>query len=310
VVLLGGLLVGCGNAGSTATDADGGTAGGETTGDGTAGATAPCTDGRQSGFVMPNPASTGLPNPASYTTNGDGTVTDNVTGLVWQGTVDPGSYTQAQAATYCASLGGAWRLPTRVELVSLVDFTIASPGVTINQTYFPSTPAAEFWTSSPAAGDSSYAWLVAFDGGIASIGVVQSANRVRCVEAGPRARAASKCEPTRYQVQAGGLVLDSATGLTWQQNASGDSYAWSDATASCAGLGAGWRLPSLTELQTIVDDTTFNPAIDQTAFPNTPGTYFWTSSAYGSDGAYYVFFDSGFTGIDGACVTFSARCVR
>jgi hypothetical protein len=33
---------------------------------------------------MPNPASSGLPNPASYTDLGDGTVKDNVTGLIWQ----------------------------------------------------------------------------------------------------------------------------------------------------------------------------------------------------------------------------------
>lgn len=141
---------------------------------------APVTDAiGQRGFVMPNPASTGLPNAASYTTNGDGTVTDNVTGLIWQGTVDPGSYTQAQAATYCANLGGAWRLPTRLELVSLVDFTIAYPGLPINQTYFPNTPGAAFWTSSAYA--SGYAWFVAFDSGVSSADVVDSASKVRCV---------------------------------------------------------------------------------------------------------------------------------
>ena len=157
VMLLGGMCIACGKPGSTA--------------DGAAGV--------RCGFVMPNPASTGLPNPASYTTNG-GTVTDNVTGLIWQGTVDPGSYAPAQAATHCANLGGAWRLPTRVELVSLVDFTIASPGPTINQTYFPNTPGAAFCTSS-AYGASGGAWFVAFDSGIAGADVVPSAYKVRCV---------------------------------------------------------------------------------------------------------------------------------
>ena len=144
--------------------------------------------------------------------------------------------------------------------------------------------------------------------------------------AGARVLAASKCYPTRYQVQAGGLVLDDATGLTWQQTVSAGSYTWRAATTYCAGLGTGWRLPSLTELQTIVDDTTFNPAIDGTAFPNTPSTYFWTSSAFGasdggasdggasdggaSGGAWFVFFNSGFTGVNDAALTFSVRCVR
>jgi hypothetical protein len=216
MMLLGGLCMGCGESGSAGTGAAGGdTAGGETTGNGStdangggqggsAGSTAGAggdsaraasgggsigatdttgTGGTMAircGFVMPNPASTGLPNPASYTTNGDGTVTDNVTGLIWQGTVDSGSYTQAQAATYCASLGGAWRLPTRVELVSLVDFTVF-PGLTINQVYFPNTPGAAFWTSSAAAGASDYRWIVAFDSGIASIDTVGSNYNVRCV---------------------------------------------------------------------------------------------------------------------------------
>jgi hypothetical protein len=166
VMLLGGLCIGCGKSGSTNDDMCTGV---------------PVTDViGQSGFVMPNPASTGLPNPASYTTNGDGTVTDNVTGLIWRGTVDPGSYTPTQAATYCANLGGGWRLPTRVELVSLVDFTIASPGPTINQTYFPNTPGAAFGTSS-AYGASGGAWLVAFDSGLTSADFVPNAYKVRCV---------------------------------------------------------------------------------------------------------------------------------
>jgi hypothetical protein len=128
--------------------------------------------------------------------------------------------------------------------------------------------------------------------------------------AGARVLAASKCYPTRYEVQAGGLVLDDTTGLTWEQTVSGNSYTWKDATTYCAGLGPGWRLPSLTEMQTIVDDTTFNPAIDRSAFPNTPSTYFWTSSAQGTAGAWYVFFNSGFTGINDPTLPFRVRCVR
>jgi hypothetical protein len=253
---------------------------------------------------MPNPAGTGLPNPASYTANGDGTVTDNVTGLIWQGTVDPGSYTQAQAAAYCVSLGGAWRLPTRIELVSLVDFTVAYPGVMINQTHFPNTPSETFWTSSTTAGTSGYAWIVGFDG-VAGYDVVENTHGVRCV------RSAPNCYPTRYQVQAGALVLDRATGLRWQQTVSARSYTWGAATAYCAGFGAGWRPPSLTELQTIVDDTRIDPATDGTAFPDTPNTYFWTSTApSAAGGAWYVYFQSGSTGVNDATLPYSVRCVR
>jgi len=48
------------------------------------------------------------------------------------------------------------------------------------------------------------------------------------------------------------------------------------------------------ELRTIVDQTVYGPAINQTAFPSTP-TWFWTSSPYaGSSGnAWHVYFHNG-----------------
>lgn len=61
-------------------------------------------------WPMPNgPAdvAAGAPNPESYTANGDGTVTDNVTGLMWQQTVPLGA-TQISLGdatlSYCPSL--------------------------------------------------------------------------------------------------------------------------------------------------------------------------------------------------------------
>jgi hypothetical protein len=136
---------------------------------------------------MPNDqvdVTAGAPNLESYTDNGNGTVTDNVTGLMWQQTVPTGTYTWAQAVAYCPtlSLGGHsdWRLPSRIELVSIVDFGVTS-GATINATYFPSTPADWFWSSSPMAGSSSLAWAVDFDDGIAYYYGVSGTGVVRCV---------------------------------------------------------------------------------------------------------------------------------
>src|SRR5450432_992014 len=122
------------------------------------------------GFTMPNPAGAGLPHPASYTDNGDGTVTDDVTGLVWQGVVDDARDVQDDAEAACEGRGAGWRLPTRLELVSLVDYTIASPGPTINP-IFKNTPSSTFWASSLYAGDAGDAWSVGFDGGYSDYGV-------------------------------------------------------------------------------------------------------------------------------------------
>lgn len=63
-------------------------------------------------------------NPPAFTENGDGTVTDNVTGLMWQ-KADGGEMTWEDAGSYAAalSLGGRsdWRLPSNHELFSVLN---------------------------------------------------------------------------------------------------------------------------------------------------------------------------------------------
>jgi hypothetical protein len=151
--------------------------------------TAACLDPNWAEWPMPNnqvDTTTGALNPASHTDNGDGTVTDNITKLMWQQTVLPTQYAWSAAASYCSGLtvGGHddWRLPTAIELVSLVDVDSFSPA--INSTYFPSTPTAPFWTSTPM--DSTNQWGVYFDDGGTSyidISGVDGVNTcsIRCV---------------------------------------------------------------------------------------------------------------------------------
>ena len=255
---------------------------------------------------MPNPVAAGLPNPASYTANADGTVTDAVTGLTWEGAVTDTAYMQPDAVAHCAAKGGAWRLPTRLELVSLVDYTIAAPGPTINAV-FANTPATVFWTASAYYGDVGDEWDVGFDEGYSDYGILNQSNLVRCV-----LPPAPKCRPARYSVQAGGLVLDEATGLTWQRTLDPGSYAWGDAKTYCASLGAGWRVPSLTEAQTIIDEGKEAPAFDADVFPNTPTTDFWTSTpkADGSGAVWYIDSLYGATDSDVAARLYRVRCVR
>jgi len=266
--------------------------------------------GTACGFTMPNPPSAGLPNPASYTLAvADGTVTDNVTGLIWERAVGPTVYTQGQAVSHCESKAGGWRLPTRVELVSLVDFTIPSPGPTINA-IFEKTLPERFWTSSNFAGDPSIGWYVGFDyGSTHPIAITPDALYfVRCVRG-----TSSHFSPTRYEVQADESVHDATTGLTWQR-AVAPKQAWSDAMTFCSTLGACWRLPSLTELQTIVDETKENPSIDQDAFPSTPVDFFWTSSPRADQAsgpsAWYVAFIHGHADTEPITTSYFVRCVR
>jgi hypothetical protein len=257
----------------------------------------------------------GAPNLESYTDNGDGTVTDNVTGLMWQQAVPATTYSWAQAVAYCPTLTLAghsdWRLPSRIELVSIAD-----PGhsPSINSTYFPSTPTKLYWSSSEFVGSSSEAWIASFTDGSSGQEVVFSTYNVRCVRT-----SANPSAPTgRYVMTSGdggtGTVYDTKTKLTWQQTVPSGTYAWGDAKTYCAGLnlvGVGWRIPTVKELQTIVDDSRTNPATDPNAFPSTPSSWFWSSSAYAfSSGGWLVDFYYGAAHLDQAYYTHVVRCVR
>lgn len=125
----------------------------------------------------------GAPNPESYTDNFNGTVTDKVTGLIWQQTPPVVMYTPSNAATYCASLSlgsrSDWRLPTIIELVTLSDFTGFTPAWDPSSP-FGSSPKSVYWTSTPVAG-ATLQWAVNFtDGGPQTFTPSVAAN-VRCV---------------------------------------------------------------------------------------------------------------------------------
>jgi len=149
--------------------------------------TAACLDPNWAEWPMPNSqleVTAGAPNLENYTDNQDGTVTDNVTGLMWQQAVPTNSYNWANAVTYCSTtltLAGHsdWRLPSIIELASIVDLGQSNPS--INSTYFPSTPGTAFSSSSPWAGSSSYAWGVSFDFGYSGNVSVSYPIFVRCV---------------------------------------------------------------------------------------------------------------------------------
>jgi hypothetical protein len=98
---------------------------------------------------------------ADYFDNGDGTVTDNVTGLMWEQKTDDGGprdkdnkYTWKDALAYCENLllGGHndWRMPTPKELERLVDVGKSSPA--IDTTYFPNTSNGLYWTGTTCSG--------------------------------------------------------------------------------------------------------------------------------------------------------------
>ncbi|MDH5326067.1 MAG: DUF1566 domain-containing protein [Gammaproteobacteria bacterium] len=55
-----------------------------------------------------------------------------------------------------------WRLPTREELRSLVDYTQPAPGPAINPIWFPNTASQFYWSSTADANDRDSAWGIGF----------------------------------------------------------------------------------------------------------------------------------------------------
>jgi hypothetical protein len=226
-------------------------------------------------------------NPGEFIISADGlTVTDTITGLVWQqddsgpragctGTL-PDECSWQEAEAYCASLvlGGVsgWRLPTWKELLTLVDVSL-----TPDADGFPGNPYGS-WTSSLNAGNPYHELYIDFGDGTSLYCQGVSYWEVLCVRG-------SRCYPkSRFVVLDGGLVRDKLTDLVWQQQGSTTKMTWTDAQSYCSSLGSGFRLPTLRELDSLVDPTTSSGPTMDGAFPSTGTEKYWTSSRHVSPG--------------------------
>jgi len=150
--------------------------------------------------------------------NGDGTVTDLGSGLVWEKKPSAENLNWSKAKAHCAGKGSGWRLPTISELRSLIrgcpatqtkgSCNVADGGCLAwgcrdsscsgcssergpGQGGYYQDPIMEnsgnywFWSSSPLADRSRYAWLVYFDNGYVYDSHVNNDFGVRCVRPGP-----------------------------------------------------------------------------------------------------------------------------
>ena len=96
--------------------------------------------------------------------NGDGTITDPNTDLMWQ-QVEAERMTWQDALAYCEKLKLAgydnWRLPDRLELQSLVDYHSYNP--CLDKTLFPGISASDYyWSSTTDINHVDSAWVVDF----------------------------------------------------------------------------------------------------------------------------------------------------
>jgi hypothetical protein len=133
-------------------------------------------------FLAASVSSASAP-PGRYLVSG-GSVYDTKTRLTWEQSPSTSTFmwgaatSSGTAQNHCASLdGGAWRVPTVAELVSIVDFG-AKPHA--DATAFPGTESAPYWTST-ALPSGALAWLVDFSNAAINNDPPTVAHYVRCV---------------------------------------------------------------------------------------------------------------------------------
>jgi hypothetical protein len=119
----------------------------------------------------------------SFTDNGNGTLTDNISGRMWQREDDDMARTWLGALDYCNNLSLAghadWRLPNIKELESITDDSTHTP--VINVSAFPNTNSSGYWSSASIAGYVDNAWFVDFSTGYMDGSHKSSNYYVRCV---------------------------------------------------------------------------------------------------------------------------------
>ncbi|MBF0345837.1 MAG: DUF1566 domain-containing protein [Nitrospirae bacterium] len=208
-------------------------------------------------------------NPPSYIDNGNGTITDNVTGMMWQKSPDTNSdgiigaadkLTYAKAKSYCQNLTLAgyndWRLPNIKQLYSLINFNGTDPSgysgsSTSGLVPFISTKYFDFAYGDIASGeriiDAQYASSTLYvantgnDDGSTLFGVNFADGRIKGYGLGflggdktfyvKCSRGNTNYGQNDFVDNSNGTIIDNATGLMWTQNDSGTGLNWEGALA-------------------------------------------------------------------------------
>ena len=232
-------------------------------------------------------------NTPSYTDNGDGTVTDNVTGLMWQQSFDhngDGSIDYSDKLTYSEAVNIAgsvntagytdWRLPTIKEMYSLIMFSgkdisgyngTSTDGLIpfMNTDYFEfaygDTDAGERLIDMQCATTNTYV-----DNSVEEMvfGVNFADGRIKGYGTslpgiGDKAfnyllvRGRTDYGVNDFVDNGDGTITDNATGLMWMQDDNGEGVFWKDALSYAEGTEyagySDWRLPDAKELHSILD---------------------------------------------------------
>lgn len=270
---------------------------------------------------------------------GDHLVRDRATQLIWTRNSCPSEYPLSwmeglefveqmnQEAKYGRS---DWRMPNRRELRSLIDHSAKKPALTMGHP-FQNAFLGWYWTSTTAVIEPAYAWYVHLEGGRMFYGnkdgyswiwpvcgrsdILAATGATLCYDEQGAVIACSSRQdgsllmgtpwPRPRYVPCRLGLLDRLTGLTWHSRASlgGETATWSEALATVCSFaeetGLPWRMPTINELESLVDASAHNPALS----PGHPfidlQQAYWssTTSAFETDWAYVLYLHKGAVGV-------------
>lgn len=218
-------------------------------------------------------------------------VTDNITGLIWQDdnvTKEMKIKWDDDAHNYCKALTlgeyDDWRLPSIEELQTITDYSRFNPAIKKEFVNF----ASDYWSSTVKIKNSTKVFTgISVDSGVIFNGTSYARN-VRCVRGGYFGTFDSFAEYQRSSFTRDDntkIVTDTKNNLQWQDNEAVKltNKKWADAIHYCKELKLGgynnWRLPSIGELQIIMDYNSDNATLNN-AFVNYFDSSYWSSTAY------------------------------
>ena len=262
-----------------------------------------------------------------FTDNGNYTVTDNLTGLIWLknancfggqnwlvALAEANSLASGTCSLSDGSAVGDWRLPNHKELKSLIDYSRSASPTLPSGHPFTNLQSSDYWSSTTYASGTTLAWGVDMTDGVqpayGKIGAIyvwpvrgNSAGKGRLPKTGETSvsygtgsdgtlQKGIAWPNPRFTDNGDGTVTDNLTGLIWLKNANCISANWTGALAGTISLASGacgltdgstagdWRLPSVTELESLIDVSKSNPPIPA-GHPFSLSTgFYWSSTTY------------------------------
>jgi hypothetical protein len=213
-----------------------------------------------------------------FTDNGNGTVTDKLTGLIWlknanafgqrtrdQALSDANSLASGSADLTDGSKAGDWRLANVRELQSLLNYGTYGPALPAGHP-FTGVQSSTYWSSTNFGDILTYGWVVSIGYGTMSSNLITNTRPVWCVRDGLNRGPKSNYAPVpktgqtasygagddgalqkgvawptpRFTNNGNGTVTDKLTGLVWLKNPNAFTQrTWTQALSDANSLASG-----------------------------------------------------------------------